>query len=298
MDIDMRLLTTKEIFLLLFIFISTSDLLYSTELKTWFTYKEVSKNVYQISDNKMDNIYLVIGEEKALLIDTGRGVSNLKALVETLTDLPVTVVNTHAHGDHCAGNFQFEKAYMHPADFEMAEKYVTKESVMNSAKRYNESNPELAEFIFTDYESYKNTELLPVKEGFVFDLGERKLEVVETPGHTQGCICLIDKENKLLFSGDNNCVHIWLFMETSSPVEGYLESLKKLMSYSDYFDTIMPGHEEPMGKDYLYEVQTCVNSILDGSCETKPYQSFGDNVRHCVYKRATIAFNPHNLHNN
>ena len=61
-------------------------------------------------------MHLVEGEEKALLIDTGYGIGNLKGLVQKLTDKPLLVANTHFHGDHSAGNGQFEEVYCHEYD--------------------------------------------------------------------------------------------------------------------------------------------------------------------------------------
>lgn len=74
----------------------------------WFTVTRISESVWRIDDHGRDNIYLVEGSEKALLIDTGTGVGDLKGLAASLTDRPVLVVNTHAHPDHCAGNHQFD----------------------------------------------------------------------------------------------------------------------------------------------------------------------------------------------
>ena len=59
------------------------------------------------------NMYLLLGEEKALLIDTGWGAGNLRGLVEKLTDKPVEVILTHGHLDHSGGNGEWEKVMIH-----------------------------------------------------------------------------------------------------------------------------------------------------------------------------------------
>ena len=63
--------------------------------------------------------YLVCGEERAALIDTGYGIGDMKALCTELTDLPVVVVNTHAHTDHTGGNSLFGSCMMHEKDAAM-----------------------------------------------------------------------------------------------------------------------------------------------------------------------------------
>ena len=62
--------------------------------------------------------FLVEGEREAMLVDTGFGTGDLKAFIQTLTSLPVFVVNTHADRDHIGCNGQFPPAWMHPADFD------------------------------------------------------------------------------------------------------------------------------------------------------------------------------------
>ena len=69
-----------------------------------------------IQDLFSDYMYLVAGEEKAALIDTGMGFPGLRQLVERLTDKPVIVLNTHGHLDHIGGNDEFDCIYLHPDD--------------------------------------------------------------------------------------------------------------------------------------------------------------------------------------
>ena len=77
--------------------------------------KQLSDRIFAMNDLGATG-YLVLGNEKALMIDTMNGSEDLKAVVRTITDLPVMVVNTHGHGDHICGNIFFEEAYIHPAD--------------------------------------------------------------------------------------------------------------------------------------------------------------------------------------
>jgi hydroxyacylglutathione hydrolase len=262
-----------------------------------FTAKKVADRVWLIDDHRNDNFYLVEGTEKALLIDTGIGAGDLKRFLELITKLPLIVVNTHSHSDHVNGDFQFTDVYVHAAEIEPTRESLTKKNREMAIANILKNNHEFDKKNILDVDEYHVPNFISIQEGYTFDIGNRKLEVIEVPGHTPGCICLIDKENKLLFSGDNNCQHIWLFMDNSTSVETYLKSLEKLMTYSKYFDTIMPGHLEPMGKDYLDEVHTCVQNILSGNCDPKPYQSFGDNVRQCTFKRAIVVFNPAHIRN-
>lgn len=62
----------------------------------WFTVHPITTDVWQIDDHGIDNFYLINRKEKAMLIDTGTGVTNGRACVDSLTSLPILVVNTMA----------------------------------------------------------------------------------------------------------------------------------------------------------------------------------------------------------
>src|SRR3954447_7618001 len=68
--------------------------------------------------------YLILGNERALLIDTGTGAVSMKAAVESLTDLPVLLVNSHSHWDHVGNNQEFDEIAIHRAEaHELAHEY-------------------------------------------------------------------------------------------------------------------------------------------------------------------------------
>lgn len=272
----------------------TDDPIYPAdrEAPDWFTVKEMADGVWRIDDHGRDNMYLVEGKKKALLIDTGTGVADLKGLVHSMTDLPTTVVNTHGHPDHCGGNHQFESAYAHPADFEAVRNFDNQKSHAEAIRQALKDLPELKDCILQDADNFTEAALHPVKDGDVFDLGSRSLEVIEVPGHTPGSICLLDSTAGLLFVGDNNNAIVWLFLDNSLPVEAYLEVLLKQRKRAGAFHTILPGHGEPLNAAFLDEQIECARSILNGTCEDELYETFAGTARLCRYKRAGIAFDP------
>ncbi len=192
----------------------------------WFTTTPVAEGVWKIDDHGGDNIYLVEGDEKALLIDTGTGVADLAGFVRTPTDKPLLVVNTHGHPDHAGGNFQFRRVHAHPSDFPMARQFSSREYHFETIRRVLTETPQFRALVLQDGLVFDSTDLVPVEEGTRFDLGHRSLEVIAVPGHTRGSICLLDAEKKLLFSGDNNNVLVWMFLDASLPLETYLQSLE------------------------------------------------------------------------
>ena len=152
--------------------------------------KQLLPHLYLIDDAGESTCYLIEGQTHAMLIDTANGQEDLRAIVEGLTRLPVIVVNTHGHGDHIFGNVYFDEAWMHPADMELAETF------MGYAKE------EL------DKHGLKPCPLKALSIGQVFDLGGLQLEVVSLAGHTPGSIGLLDRKDRILFTGDGVNTHL------------------------------------------------------------------------------------------
>jgi hydroxyacylglutathione hydrolase len=219
------------------------------------------------------NMYLVVGNEKALLIDTGNPGNITQDDVKALTSLPLLVVNTHAHPDHSGSNNAFGKVYIHEADQE-------------AGKRY----------------SGDNVELIPIKDGYVFDLGGKKLEVIEVRGHTPGSICLLDGQDKLLFGGDTANTETWAQI-SNVPLETYKKNLELLQSkYKGQYDRLLPGHNDTLPVTYIDELIACADEILSGKAE-QPAQTPQQPARGGMtagslihqYKSAKIRYNPNNL---
>lgn len=210
-------------------------------------------------------MYAVKGRDKVLLVDTGMGTGDLKKALEAIAPgLPAIVVNTHGHADHCGGNSQFPQIYLHQGSYADADRAEEEKKTLPADK-------EVEGIVKYDWEK------LPVKDGDCFDLGGKTLEVIETPGHTPGCISLLDREDRILFGGDlvvsnDHCTHMLAYVEWFSfstvSIETLLRSLEKVESRADEFDYILGGHDAfLLEKKYLYQIIDMCRSILDGSAE-------------------------------
>lgn len=166
--------------------------------------------------------YLVIGEEKALLIDSGFGLGSLKKIVEGLTDKPIILVNTHGHPDHGGGNAEFGAPLLHPEDNGVYAHKCAFETRLEEAQHWGIPDAE---------EKLQPTPPTPIalEDGHVFDLGGRVLKAIHTPGHTRGSVCIFDEATGTLFTGDNVQGMATALMERDAAnVSTYLASMEKI----------------------------------------------------------------------
>lgn len=121
-----------------------------------------------------ESVYIIEGEERALLLDAGTDIKNLDKIVAGITSKPVTLMATHVHGDHTGSAVAlFPELWINPAD---------------------------------TVQFGRQTCPVPVKylsDGEKIDLGGRTIEVMFTPGHTPGSVTFFDKERAYGFSGDS-----------------------------------------------------------------------------------------------
>lgn len=224
---------------------------------------KINDHIWLLNANNEATGYLVVGNEKALIIDTMLGYEDVHAVARTLTELPLVVVNTHGHCDHIYGNIYFEKVYMHPADREVAKREF-------SDKRFVAAIESLG---------LKPAEFCNVREGDIFDLGGLSLEAYETPGHTPGGIVLLDQADRILFTGDTILEQTWMQLEESTSMETLLESLNKVQKFRGDFDYILTGHSRHIEDASLCEAhRMAVKEVCDGLTEHDvSYEWFGGN---------------------
>lgn len=223
--------------------------------------KEMRPDIFLLDEAQESSGYLVVGKEKACLIDTMNGYNNLSEAVKKLTDKNVTVINTHGHPDHIFGNVYFDEAYMNPDDYELAEQFV--------------SNPE-----FIDKFREQGLNMPPfkaIKGGDVIDLGGRTLEVYNLPGHTKGGILLLLKEERILFTGDSINHHLWMQLDGCPLMSDFVAALDKVMFLEKEADFILHGHARDFDDISLMRcLRRGAIEICEGKTECdEDYQWFG-----------------------
>jgi glyoxylase-like metal-dependent hydrolase (beta-lactamase superfamily II) len=227
--------------------------------------KEIFPGIHQITHNSHVYSWLITGRTQSLLIDTGWGMSDLKALTEKLSPSPVIVANTHCHFDHTFGNYQFERVFISEEDLPLVLQSCRMESRLERLKDYDASG--LPGGISTDdWLESKHPHYGTLTDGKVFELGDRTIEVITTPGHTPGSVCFLDREGRNLFTGDTIYRgYLLLHFPHSTELSVYRSSLEKICSRKAEFDTILPSHGRvPLPNSFAEDILAGVKMILEG----------------------------------
>lgn len=236
----------------------------------WFEVYRVADGVYAIYEpGQFEEVisFLIVGDERALLFDTGLGIGDMQRVVAGLTDRDVIVLNSHTHYDHIGGNYQFDTIYARDTAF--TRRNAAGSSDEDVAEFVGEGwvwKPFPANFDPAEYRSRPFTITHTVGEGEIIDLGGRQLEVLATPGHAPDATCLIDRENGILFTGDTfYLAPLYTHLE-GSDFDEYVETAGRLAALSTQVDAVMTAHNVPVTDPaYLVALGDAFAAIDDGS---------------------------------
>ena len=215
-------------------------------------YYEFEKDTYEIDEFDCSSIFLFVGKERALLLDTGCGIGDL---------------------------------YINPADNYFLDVSFEKmlESRRNYAdfirKREDKYYPYSTENDMLCWE--KKPKLLPLSDGQTFDLGGRIITAYSCPGHTPGEMIFIDSKTRYLFCADA-CNRNLLLMQSGDHTEGRYVSVEKaakamerIVSMKDQYDHVINSHHDYRGfgaplADYVVDqALECMKKIVDGTAEIR-----------------------------
>lgn len=243
--------------------------------ESWFEVYEVKNGVFAIYEpyHFQEVIsYLIIGSKKTLLLDTGMGIGNIKKVVRYFTNNPVVVINSHIHFDHIGNNYMFDKVYV----------FNRKEALDRLSRGYSvsELKPHTSKKLFEreapndfDYGNYfiPPCNPIPINDGDIIDLGDRVIEIIHTPGHSFESIMLLDRKNRMLFTGDSYYPgHLYAHFDGGiygkSDIPIYASSMRKICNLIPLLDTIHPSHNDPIGNPLiLVKVADALQSLSEGN---------------------------------
>lgn len=267
-----------------------------------FQMRENLYSIYSKCPHDMGDVWIhvLIGNEKALVIDTGFGIGDIKGIVTRLTEgKELIVVNTHNHGDHILGNSQFEKVYCHKLDQPMLEKKMYPEYWKEFCKVTDHSF-----FREEDVIPFCTYEIVPCENHHKFNLGGgHMVEMIWMGGHASGSSVFLDHKSGILFSGDSV---MWPGITTSmasrlksyqndvetATVQCFTKQLENLWNRREEYSTLYPGHgildiEKEIVGDLL---MACRQVIYRPGCFDQLEQRNGITCKIKCYGKAKLAY--------
>ncbi len=212
----------------------------------WFTVYRVEPDVYALVEPRQFQeaiSYLIVGRSRALLFDAGIGLVPMRPVIERLTKLPVSVLNSHTHFDHVGANHEFTDILGMDTPFTRT---------MERGRPHSDIDDEVAPDSFCGappagvdtaaFISHPFTVTRRVADGDTIDLGGRVLEIVGAPGHTPDAIALLDRARGLLWTGDSYYDStIWLF-SPGTDLAAYERSMTRLAALETTLRRLLPAH--------------------------------------------------------
>jgi glyoxylase-like metal-dependent hydrolase (beta-lactamase superfamily II) len=220
----------------------------------------------------LSTMYIIEGSAEALIVDTGIGKEGLKDIVyQLLGNKPFKVALTHGHFDHSGGTRYFPEFYLHNADTNIARGIP---AGLVSRQRY-------------------------IDDGTVFDLGDKKIEVITLPGHSPGSVAFFNRADRYIMTGDTINPMVWMQISKVS-LTIYLASVKKLEALKEAVDELYVGHHEQestkLTPQAITDMRILTEKVLDRTINTYYYGSRNTPPgQEAVYGSARLVFDPARL---
>lgn len=185
-------------------------------------------------------MYLVVGDKRALLYDTGYGLAPLGPVIRQITDLEFDVVLGHGHHDHVNGACEFGEAWINERDKVLCMRHASRTARRRVLEREDIVLPEGLDV--DDYVNGGAGNLRELDIGRIFDLSGLNVEVVAMEGHTAGSVGLLIKERGVMLVGDAATPLMYMCLDESTGIAEYIGMLERTMELE--FDKFFWGHED------------------------------------------------------
>ncbi|MGC1296650.1 MAG: MBL fold metallo-hydrolase [Alloacidobacterium sp.] len=259
---------------------------------SWFEVYKVAPAVFAIYEpHQSEEVisYLIVGDKRAMLFDTGMGISDLRRITAELTRLPIVVLNSHTHDDHVGNNRQFDVIYGMDTDFSRqnargsrqdARVEVTPDQICGHLpERFDPKTYATRPWKIKTY----------IRDGERIDLGGRSLKIIATPGHTPDSISLLDSANGLLFTGDTYYPGtIWLY-RPETDLAAYDGAIRRLATLASQVRMVLGAHNFPVAPpSVLPQLVTAFETVRAHRVHGTPISD-----GRVIYKVGNISFLMH-----
>jgi glyoxylase-like metal-dependent hydrolase (beta-lactamase superfamily II) len=256
---------------------------------SWFEVYRVAPGVFAIYEPHQAEetiSYLIVGSKRALLFDTGMGISDLKKVTDRLTRLPIAVLNSHTHDDHVGDNWEFHTIYGMNTDFTRQNARGSRQDAQAEVAPGQICGSLPQGFDPKTYATRPWKISAYIHDGSRIALGGRTLQVIATPGHTPDAISLLDRANRLLFTGDTYYpATIWLY-RPETDLRAYDASIRRLAAFAPQVKLVLGAHNVPVAPpSVLPGLVTAFEQVRTGKVPPTP-----DSPGKVIYRVGGFSF--------
>jgi len=256
---------------------------------SWFEVYRVAPGVFAIYEPHQAEetiSYLIVGSKRALLFDTGMGISDLKKVTDRLTRLPIAVLNSHTHDDHVGDNWEFHTIYGMNTDFTRRNARGSRQDAQAEVAPGQICGSLPQGFDPKTYATRPWKISAYIHDGSRIPLGGRTLQVMATPGHTPDAISLLDRANRLLFTGDTYYpATIWLY-RPETDLRAYDASIRRLAAFAPQVKLVLGAHNVPVAPpSVLPGLVTAFEQVRTGKVPPTP-----DSPGRVIYRVGGFSF--------
>jgi hydroxyacylglutathione hydrolase len=228
--------------------------------KEWYLIKKIDDRTFIISEpmsSQSNSCFLILGSKEAILFDSGTRENTSKSITQitrSLTKLPITLLLSHFHFDHIGNISDFNRIGM--PEIQLIKNGISVDSLIDLTK---------AETLTKSTLTLKISKLFPV--GKDIDLGNRKIKILHTPGHSKESISIIDNENRLIFTGDLIYNGLLLLDDCNA----YVKSIDEILEISDSKYRVFGSHGKPeVNYEQLVQIKKAIEIYLTDISSIKP----------------------------
>lgn len=284
------------------------------DLDSWFATVPVRPGIWLIAEPGHVQSYLVEGEERAVLIDTGTGIAPIAPVARALASRPLSIVLTHNHFDHVGGNGDFDRIAIHPAGADGLRAGRTNEQLRGYLAHTRELLARNRQIVALDADGFNALHpeqiMRPFPPGFdpdryavapsaatdtladgqIIDLGGRTLEVIHTPGHSPDGVCLLARADRLLFTADTVYAGPLYAQTPGADLAAYAASLRRLAPLIEEVDALLPSHNRvPLDPPIIREMIAAFDRLLAGDAAIdERADSLGRRTRRAAFGRFSV----------
>ena len=265
-----------------------------------FTIEKTAAHTSRIKTPFGVSMFLVHGTKRALLIDTGMGVGDLRSFIEANTSLPFDVVVTHGHCDHAGGASQFDTVYLPEEDILLEHTHAAIEHRIFDVFHAPFGTPEgISE---KDFVPQRTAPYIPYHEDLTFDLGDVHVSFVQVSGHTHGCMVPLIHEDGIMIIGDALGENTLLHFPESTSVQNYQKSIEKLLAVKENYPLLLRFHgtgaSDPSILEDMHELCSDIMAHKDAAvpAQMMGYKGCWGREKEHPGKHGNLIYDPNKLY--